>query len=212
MAGRYDGDATIGELLVHGDLGIGTVQRLDGEAWVVDGDGRVTPVSPETRTPFAVVCRFTPVATAVLDGPLDLPALRTTLDGLAPPDVSMVAVRVTGTFTALSLRSVHAQVPPYPPLIEVTKHQTEWRVEEASGTVVGFRFPTETAGVEVPGYHLHFLSEDRTCGGHVLELTLSRGEAAVDDADELHVELPDGLHLGRAPADLDAIHEGEGGA
>src|SRR5918995_2356061 len=59
MAGRYDGDVTIGEILAHGDLGIGTVQHLDGElvvldgeAWLVDGDGRVHRVPHDTRTPF----------------------------------------------------------------------------------------------------------------------------------------------------------------
>ena len=56
--GRYDGDTTMGELLAHGDLGLGTVQHLggeliviDGEAFVVDGDGAVHPVPPETPVP-----------------------------------------------------------------------------------------------------------------------------------------------------------------
>jgi acetolactate decarboxylase len=220
MAGRYDGDVTIGELLAHGDLGIGTVQHLggelvvlDGDAWVIDGDGRVSRVPAGTRTPFAVVCRFTPIATAELDGPLDLTALHDALDALAPPDEPVVAVRVTGRFSGLRLRSVHAQAPPYPPLTEVTKHQTEWEVAAATGTLLGFRFPAATAGVEVPGYHLHFLSDDRASGGHVLELTLLVGQAAVDDAGELHVELPAGVELGRpgAGADLDAIRRVEGG-
>ncbi|HEX6310417.1 MAG TPA: acetolactate decarboxylase [Acidimicrobiia bacterium] len=219
MAGRYDGDVTIGELLAHGDLGIGTVQHLggelvvlDGEAWVVDADGAVRPVPAETRTPFAVVCRFTPVATTALAGPLDLGAVHAALDALAPPDEPVVAVRLTGQFSNLRLRSVRAQTPPNPPLTEVTEHQTEWQVGAATGTLLGFRFPAATAGVEVPGYHLHFLSDDRACGGHVLGLGLVAGTAAVDDAGDLHVELPAGVHLGRpgAGADLDAIRRVEG--
>lgn len=221
MEGRFDGDVTIGEILEHGDLGIGTIQHLggelvilDGDAWVVDGDGRVRGVPLDTRTPFAVVVRFTPVETASLTGPLDLAALHAALDALAPPDEPVIAVRVAGRFTGLRLRSVHEQLPPYPPLTEVTRHQTEWEVDAATGTLVGFRFPGAAAGIEVPGYHLHFLSDDRTGGGHVLAATLMAATAAVDDAGELHVELAAGVRLGEpgGGADLDAVHRAEGGA
>jgi len=171
--GRFDGDATIGELLAHGDLGL----------------------APDTRTPFAVVCRFDPTAPTELDGPLPLADVQRALDTLAP-DTSVVAVRVDGTFTHLRLRSVRAQQPPYPPLAEVTAHQTEWDLDRATGTLLGFRFPDTVAGLEAPGYHLHFLADDRAHGGHVLDGTLVHGRATVDGGDDLHVELPPGVGLG----------------
>ncbi|MCF8061404.1 MAG: acetolactate decarboxylase [Deltaproteobacteria bacterium] len=34
-------------------------------------------------------------------------------------------------------------------------------------------------GVNVPGYHLHFLSEDRGSGGHVLDFRLEGGRAGI---------------------------------
>ena len=218
MAGRYDGDATIRELLTHGDLGIGTTQGLggemvvlDGEAFVIDGDGGVTAVGPSTSTPFAVVCRFDPsVIQPAAD--LDATALRDRVDAIAPAGMDVVAVRVDGRFADLRLRSVHAPPRPYPPLAEVTAHQTEWSVPRAEGTLVGFRFPDATAGVEVPGYHLHFLSHDRRVGGHVLDATLVDGTISLDGADELHVELPEGLGLGvPGAADRAAIRTVEGG-
>jgi len=169
--GRFDGDATIGELLAHGAL------------------------APDTRTPFAVVCRFDPTAPTELDGPLPLADVQRALDTLAP-DTSVVAVRVDGTFTHLRLRSVRAQQPPYPPLAEVTAHQTEWDLDRATGTLLGFRFPDTVAGLEAPGYHLHFLADDRAHGGHVLDGTLVHGRATVDGGDDLHVELPPGVGLG----------------
>ena len=217
MAGGYDGDATIGDLLAHGDLGIGTTQGLggelvvvDGEAWLVDGDGAVRRVPPATRTPFAVVCRFAPVATE-RGADLDLPALRARLEGASAAG-AVLAVRVDGTFSDLRLRSVHAPARPYPPLAEVTAHQTEWAVESSVGTLVGFRFPDDAAGVEVPGFHLHHLSDDRTVGGHVLAATLVAGTISVDGADELHVELPAHVGLGvPGAADRAAIRAVEGG-
>lgn len=203
MGGRYDGDATVGELLDHGDHGIGTVQHLggeliviDGNASLVDGDGEVHPVPRSTPTPFAVVCRFAPLFECVLDGPLSLAELTHALDELSPGPAGVLAVRVDGVFSDLRLRSVAAQQRPYPSLAQVTAHQREWGVQVASGTVVGFRFPDAAAGTEVPGYHLHFLAADRSCGGHVLDLTLQRATARLDAGDELHVELPPEVGLG----------------
>ena len=37
MAGLYGGTLTIGELLEHGDLGIGTLDSIDGELIILDG-------------------------------------------------------------------------------------------------------------------------------------------------------------------------------
>ncbi len=219
MDGHFGGDATVGEVLAHGDHGIGTIEHLagelvivDGEAFVVDARGVVKRVPSDTPTPFAVVCQFSPLAVVELHGPLGLSKLRERLDGLVSESLSVLAVKVDGEFAELRLRSVHAQQPPYPSLTEVTRHQTEWRVASACGTVVGFRFPDRAAGVEVPGYHLHFISDDRTQGGHVLDLTMVRGKAAVDGGDDLHVELPKHIGLGvPGVADRAAIRSAEGG-
>lgn len=216
--GRYDGDTTMRELLAHGDLGLGTVQHLggelivvDGAAYVVDADGAVHEVPPDRRTPFAVVCRFAAAVHAVLDGPMPLLAVQQALDALAP-HTAVVAVRVDGTFSHLRLRSVREQSPPYPPLAEVTAHQTEWDVDRATGTLLGFRFPDAVAGLEAPGYHLHFLADDRAHGGHVLDGTLVSGIAAIDGGDELHVELPPGVGLGTpGVTDRARIRQVEGG-
>src|ERR1700749_1861638 len=67
LDGAYEGDLSFAELAEHGDLGLGTLNRLDGEMIALDGeflradvDGAVTPVEPGERTPFAVVTRFSP--------------------------------------------------------------------------------------------------------------------------------------------------------
>ena len=223
LDGAYEGDLTLGELLAHGDLGLGTVQHLDGELVVLDGeafavrsDGRVDRLGDDVRTPFAVVCRFAPVATGEVEH-LDLEELAEVLDHLAPADEPVVAVRVDGTFADVGLRSVPAQEPPYPSLTEVVQHQTTWSVRSVTGSVVGFRFPGALQGVEVPGYHLHLLSSDRTVGGHVTALTVVEGVVAVDGAHELHLEVPTGRPLDGAAPDAGeetaaAIRAVEGGA
>lgn len=211
LAGQYAGDATIGEVLRLGDLGVGTVQELDGELMILDGEAWLAPangtlrrVHDSEKTPFAVVTAFSIDRQEEAEA-LDYTGIQGRLDDLAGSS-PVIAVRVRGEFTDVQLRSVHKQSPPYPPLAEVVKHQTEWSVPAAAGTLLGFRFPDATSGVEVPGYHLHFLSDDRTVGGHVLSVSLKRGTLAVKECDDLHVELPPGVTLGTPGAtDRDTI-------
>ena len=114
-------------------------------------------------------------------------------------------MRIDGDFSLVRARSVPKQHPPYRPLAEVVADQHVFELDGA-GTIVGFRFPTYSEGIEVTGYHLHFLSEDRSRGGHVLECRLERGTAAIDASSDLHVELPAGVALD-SPQLSAAAHE-----
>lgn len=222
LHGQYDSDITLAEVMRLGNLGIGTIQQLDGElmilegaAWVAGHDTVLREVPLTTRTPFAVACRFSAAVSHEVDEPMAWEELTALIDSLssgsADPDASVIAVRVDGEFDDIGLRSVARQTPPYPPLVEVVAHQTTWHVPSARGTLIGFRFPDATAGVEVPGYHLHFLSDDRTTGGHVLSLVLRRGTVSVDHCDDLHVALPAGVKLGTpGTTDRSAITSAEG--
>ena len=42
----------------------------------------------------------------------------------------------------------------------------------------------------IPGWHLHFLSEDRTKGGHVFDASIIKGAARVDKITNIYLKLP----------------------
>jgi acetolactate decarboxylase len=202
LDGAYDGDVTFAELAEHGDLGLGTLDALDGEMIALDGrfyradvDGRVHPVDPATRTPFAVVVFFSPTVDGELSGPLDHDRFLALLDDFVPADAASCAVRVDGMFDVVRARSVPRQAPPYRPLAEVIADEHVFELREATGTVVGFRFPDFAEGLEVSGYHLHFISGDRRRGGHVLSCRPRQVRVRVDPSNDLHVELPPGVDL-----------------
>ena len=88
-------------------------------------------------------------------------------------------------------RSVPAQKRPYPPLKEVTSNQPEFDMDNVFGTIVGFRCPLYVNGINVPGYHLHFINGDRTRGGHVLSFEMINGKCEVDVLDQFFLRLPD---------------------
>jgi acetolactate decarboxylase len=203
LEGAYDGDLTFAELAEHGNLGLGTLNGLDGEMIALDGrfyradvDGAVSEVEEEVRTPFAVVTRFDPAIEADIEGPLDHEALLASLDELIPLGAASCAIRIDGRFELVRARSVPRQHPPYRPLTEVVAEQHVFELAEVDGTMLGFRFPAYVEGIEVSGYHLHFISEDRSRGGHVLG-SRSAGALRVrlDPTSDLHVELPPGIEL-----------------
>ncbi len=202
LDGAFDGDLSFAELAEHGDLGLGTLNGLDGEMIALDGeffradvDGRVRPVGPEELTPFAVVTEFEPSVEARLGEGLDHPALLAALDGLVPAGASSCTVRLDGRFEQVRARSVPRQSPPYRPLAEVVADQHVFELAEVEGTMLGFRFPAWVEGIEVAGYHLHFVSADRERGGHVLGSRSSGLRARLDPSDDLHVELPPAVDL-----------------
>ncbi|HVT00138.1 MAG TPA: acetolactate decarboxylase [Solirubrobacterales bacterium] len=203
LDGSFDGDLTFAELADRGDLGLGTLNGLDGEMIALDGEflradveGNVSAVAPGERTPFAVVTRFEPTVEAELAAGLDQEALLAWLDRLAPPGESSFAVRVDGRFAAVRARSVPRQVPPYRPLAEVVADQHVFELAEVEGTMVGFRFPAYVEGIEVAGYHLHFVDGARRRGGHVLGSRAAGPlRVRIDPSDDLHIELPPAIDL-----------------
>ena len=126
----------------------------------------------------------------MLNSPLRYPQLCEILDAAVESANLFYAIRVDGHFRHICTRSVPRQSKPYPPLSAVTEHQPVFNLYEMSGTLVGFRSPQFAKGMNVPGYHLHFLSDDRRAGGHVLALELERGRLLIDDTSNFHVELP----------------------
>jgi acetolactate decarboxylase len=201
LDGAYDGDVTFAELAEHGDFGLGTFDACDGEMIAVDGsflradvDGHLHPVAPQQLSPFAVLTFFSPTRSFEIEGPLEGDELLAALDERLGQPEAAHAVRVEGAFERVHARSVARQAKPYRPLTEVVADQHVFELT-GTGTMVGFRFPDYAAGLNVPGYHLHFISEDRTRGGHVLSSAIGTVTVEVDDEVDLHLELPPGVEL-----------------
>lgn len=213
VQGVYDGDMTFGELRKRGDFGIGTFNGIDGEMIAFDGrfyqitsDGKARPVRDEMRTPFASVTSFAPDIVIPVDG-LTLEGLQKRIDGALPSANWYYAVRVTGRFESVRTRSVPRQQPPYRSLTEVVKTQPVFHFRDVDGVLAGFRCPEFAKGVNVPGYHLHFLNREATAGGHVLGLVLVNGKIEIGIQREIHLSLPSTASFGRANLAIDRSSE-----
>jgi acetolactate decarboxylase len=197
LSGAFDGDVTLEELLQHGDLGLGTLNGLDGELIVIDGeafkaelDCKLTRPDKQCRTPYAVVVPFDASRSERISVPMHRVDLEHGLwDGADLPR-GPEAIRIDGSFEKIRVRSVPKQTPPYSTLAEAIGMQQVSDLHDVSGTMVGFCFPDGLAGIEIVGSHLHFACDQRLRGGHVLDYTLGDATVRLDDATQLHVELP----------------------
>ena len=151
-----------------------------------------------------MVVEFRPQGSAPVVAGQSLEQLEAALDALPYSASRVLAARIDGRFRTIAIRSEPKQEPPYRPLPDVIKaQQVVHTFEEVDSILIGFRFPAATTSVNVPGWHFHFLSADRSRGGHVLGLTTGAGLAWLEECSELRINLP-----ARAPessAGADAI-------
>ena len=202
LGGAFNGDVSLSEILQHGDLGLGTLNGLDGELIVVDGLAwkansgcRLVRAPDWSRTPYAVVVPFSPGPPVTLRRALRYDGLGKAVGHRLEGTLRPVATRIDGRLEHVRVRSVSKQRRPYPPLAEALVHQRISDLYDLSGTLVGFGFPDALNGIEMIGWHLHFANDARTRGGHVLDFALRHGVAQLDDAAELHVELPPAVEV-----------------
>ena len=198
LNGDYRGSMTFGELKKHGTFGLGTFDALDGEMIGLEGgfyqiktDGVAYPVPDSMTTPFAVVTVFDADRTVPSQDGMDYEGLKNYLDETISDKSIFYAIKIEGTFNYIKTRSVPKQQEPYPPLVEVVKEQTIFEFHDVRGTIVGFRSPDSVkGGVNVPGYHLHFITEDRKAGGHLLACQLQDATIALDYTSEFYMVIP----------------------
>ena len=142
LDGAYDGDLSFAELAEHGDLGLGTLNGLDGEMIALDGallpGRRRGPRSTRSAPRGADAVRGRHPLRADGRGGDRRAARRTTscsprLDELIPAGAASCAIRLDGRFELVRARSVPRQQPPYRPLTEVVAEQHVFELRRRRG-------------------------------------------------------------------------------
>lgn len=186
--GDFYGNATVEELLANGDIGLGTFEAVDGEMIVLDGicyrakaDGTVEIADAGDATPFASVTYLNKNIAFELENIADMSELLAKLDevGKAHGENNIYACRIDGYFNEIYARSEKKQhSEPYKTFAKVLEtDQREFEFKNVSGSLVCVYFPQYMDGLNVAGWHVHFISDDRTMGGHVFDCSLQEGKA-----------------------------------
>ena len=197
VQGVYGGCVRVGELLQHGDFGLGTFEGLDGEGilldgccWQACGDGTVRQAPADALAPFWVATHFQSDHCETLNAVTSWADLTTRLDGRRDSANLFVAIRLRGVFERIRYR-VACKAEPGVDLVSATKAQATFDLENVAGTLVGFWTPSYARTINVPGYHLHLLSDDHRHAGHVLELQSRELSLELHRENHLQLVLPE---------------------
>lgn len=221
MAGLMDGTETIANILKKGDFGIGTLSGLDGELIILDGeafqgreDGALIALNEEQETPYAAVTTFKPTIAFTVGEPADNVKINALIRDRLKSENLFHAIKIHGKFKGVHIRVMPKQQKPYKRLVEVSKEQPEFVKENIAGTVVGFFTPELFQGVAAADFHLHFIDDAQTFGGHLMDFELETGTIEIEPMDSLLQHFPKNdetfIHTAIDYADLDKeIQEAE---
>lgn len=198
LKGFYEQDTFICDLKKHGDFGLGTFNNLDGEMLMIDGkvyrlgaDGFTHDVDDDTRTPFACVTFFSPDLVEDIEGDLDYAAFLAVLERLIVSRNMLYAIRIDGVFRYVKVWSVQKHEN-YHPLEEDEGGEDRpiFEFRDIRGTLAGFYVPRFIKSLSMPGFHLHFLTEDKKQGGHLHECRMASAQIALQVVPKLILNLP----------------------
>jgi acetolactate decarboxylase len=189
------------EMIKHGDTGLGTFTGVDGEMICVDGkcyrakeDGTVVEAEGNMGVPFASVCKLEGMRSFEIADINNIETLKIYLNNKIEEQFglnSMHMVRIDGTFPVVHARSESAYHAIHVSLKDMlSETQKSFKFDEVNGTLVCVYYPDYMDGINAAGWHFHFVSDDRTKGGHVFELELKSGKVFLDKISRIELQLP----------------------
>ena len=199
MLGNFDKTVSVKDFLHHADTGIGTYTGLDGEAIFEDGvaykataDGKVSVMQPEDGVAFGTVAKFDESVPEVeLKNISDIETLKQALEPYVKEDQNIFyMIKAKGVFKTMHVRSCFASEKPYPTLSEVAQDQREFHFENTRGDVIAVWCPKYVNGINLPGWHFHYLSGDKTQGGYILGLSSDDLRVKIDKIERFDLTLP----------------------
>ncbi|KAJ9618964.1 hypothetical protein H2203_008780 [Taxawa tesnikishii (nom. ined.)] len=218
MEGVYHSGLTAKDVENTGNHGLGTFKDMDGEMVVVDGKiyqmragGSIAEADPSTIVPFVMTTDFRAAETGEFES-ISKDQLFGMLDVLLPKaNNHYVAIRMEATFEKVTARTVRKKSAGQENS-SLADNQVVNTYSDIRGSLVGFRSPAFTQGISVAGNHIHFISEDRTRGGHVLDFQAKDARLSVAALKEVHLELPDsdGFNKAKLVQDSESIKAVEG--
>ena len=198
IGGLYDGYLPYSILKQHGDFGLGAPDKLDGELLMLHGKiyqtqhtGKTFEVNDKALTPYAVVNFFKADKTIKLSKSINRTSLYTYLDSILNDANGMYAIRMKGKFGFLKTRAFPPVAnKPYQALADMLNLQQFFSFDNTAGDLVGYKLPEFMDGANITGYHFHFLSDDKSCGGHIIDFTAENILIEIDYLKSFAVDIP----------------------
>jgi acetolactate decarboxylase len=183
---------TAAQILRRGDHGVGVLGDGESEFIVVGGrcftlhpDGTVAATGARARAHSAAVTRFRPEYDLLIRSPRSFLELLLEIDRQLPRTDAIAAVRIDAWFSFVRLISggstthPHAHHGAHPDQGPARERE----LSDVVGTVAGFRnVALEPDGPPGGNDHFHFVDDQRSRGGHVVDLEVLRARVLISVA------------------------------
>ncbi len=191
----------VAELKKHGTTGLGTFDGVDGEMIMLDGkcyraieNGSVSEAGDDMGVSFASVSNFVGERSFTFTDIHDIGTLKAQLNNKIEEEFglnSMHMVRIDGEFEVIDARSESPTYSIHVSLKDMlSKTQKSFVFDNVKGVLICVYYPDYMDGINAPGWHLHFISDDKTMGGHVFEIKMKSGIAKMDKINNIELQLP----------------------
>ncbi len=203
--GVFDGSVDLNTLQKHGNFGIGTftglggeLVMLNGQIYKVDYSGNIYQPCKCNAVPLALVTDFNPDIKVEVKQVFDFQQLQQfILDNVDTKNI-VYAIRIRGDFEFVKTRSVPQYNKPYPRLAEAVKNQKMFEFNNVKGAMIGFWFPKYFEGINMPGFHFHYLNDNKKLGGHLFDCKIKNGIIEIAKIRNVEVVLPENDDFNKA--------------
>jgi acetolactate decarboxylase len=160
--------------LQYNDLGVGVtatrdkVVIIENRLFRFEPQGRAVEIIESVDLPYAMIVNFSAENLRNDFGASSIEELVSHCEALRAGKNVFYALRVDGTFQSITLRSTFARLSP-DHAAETEGVLRTHRVKNIKGTLIGLWSSGFTSSACIPGYHFYFLSDERECGGAVVD-------------------------------------------
>lgn len=195
----FEGDITAGELKTKGDIALGSYNLLDGELIMLDGklyqakeNGEVMEPNDSLKVVYANAAFFDKDGSFNIDKVDNYEILRDKINKQLPSKNFFYAFKIKGNFKYMKCGGLHKQTPLFEEGLDVLiPNRPIFERENFSGTMVGFYCPEFIGNINVAGFHFHFVSDDETFAGHVMEFEAENLTVEFDKMNQYQFVLPE---------------------
>ena len=199
LKGLYHSTVTVKVSRQHADtgvgcgVGVGEVIALDGYYFCTDEKGYTKKLSDKDGLPFFTGAKFKPTIKYTVRDITSIGELEKTIEQHTKSDNIFYLIRVDGFFREVYARSEDRIKDPakYKPLLEwMETHQNKYYFKGIKGTLVAVKSPDIIKNIGVPGYHVHFINNTRSVGGHVFDVQIENGSVEIQPLYSMNLILP----------------------
>ncbi|OUI78482.1 hypothetical protein HK18_08155 [Commensalibacter intestini] len=197
MAGHLEGEKQFSKVCCGCNFGLGCSADMDGELTIYDGQAYEATAGQSLETlnfaekvPFIQITDFKPKQRHDVEN-IDHTNIEACLTRFIQPKNIFLAVSVEGVFEKITIRRPHraaeGQVRSVSQIAEAQQVDTHCQIE---GRLIGFWTPELFGRVSVPGFHFHFLDQQKKISGHVLEFLMKKAQLSFEEKTTLEVTNP----------------------